>query len=106
MHTEHGDPAELRHRFWKAMGQSPFVMLQLDADPDSAAPMTAQLDPDASHEIWFFVSRSSHLAAMGPATATFTAKGHDTFARFHGGRSWPRPGSPAVRMTPICSCCT
>jgi general stress protein 26 len=84
MHTEHGDPAELRHRFWKAMGQSPFVMLQLDADPDSAAPMTAQLDPDASHEIWFFVSRSSHLAAMGPATATFTAKGHDTFARFHG----------------------
>ena len=84
MHTEHGDPGDLRHRFWKAMGQSPFVMLQLDADPDSAAPMTAQLDPDASHEIWFFVSRSSHLAEMGPATATFTAKGHDTFARFHG----------------------
>ncbi len=84
MRTQQADPAEMRHTFWKAMKESPFVMLQLDADPDSAAPMTAQLDPDANHEIWFFVSRSGHLAPMGPATATFTSKGHDTFARFHG----------------------
>ncbi len=84
MRTQKADPAEMRDKFWKAMAESPFIMLQLDADPDSAAPMTAQLDRDANHEIWFFVSRSSHLAPMGPATATFTSKGHDTFARFHG----------------------
>ena len=84
MRTQKADPAEMRDKFWKALAESPFIMLQLDADPDSAAPMTAQLDRDANHEIWFFVSRNSHLAPMGPATATFTSKGHDTFARFHG----------------------
>lgn len=59
-------------------------MLQLDADPDSAAPMTASLDRDANHAIWFFTSRDTRFAATGPATATFTSKGHDLFARFHG----------------------
>jgi general stress protein 26 len=59
-------------------------MLQLDADPDSAAPMTASLDKDANSAIWFFAGRDSRWAQMGPATATFASKGHDVFARFHG----------------------
>jgi general stress protein 26 len=59
-------------------------MLQLDNDPDSAAPMTAQLDRDANHAIWFFTSRDNRFAAKGGATATFASKGHDVFARFHG----------------------
>ncbi|MFC3174825.1 pyridoxamine 5'-phosphate oxidase family protein [Novosphingobium bradum] len=84
MRYEQGDPAQLRHRFWDAMAESPFVMLQLDSAPATAAPMTAQLDRHASHAIWFFTSRDNHFASGGPATATFVAKGHDLFARFSG----------------------
>jgi len=84
MKYDQGDPAELREKFWHAMEDSPFVMLQLDGEPDSAVPMTAQLDRDAHHAIWFFTSRDNHLAKAGAATATFVSKGHDLFARFVG----------------------
>jgi general stress protein 26 len=84
MNYGNGDAAELRKKFWHAFEDSPFVMLQLDNDPDSAAPMTAQLDRDANHAIWFFTSRDNRFAAKGGATATFASKGHDVFARFHG----------------------
>lgn len=84
MYNSQGNPVELRKQFWHAMEDSPFVMLQLDADTDSAVPMTAQLDRAALHEIWFFTSRTNRLAVMGPATATFSSKGHEVFARFHG----------------------
>ncbi|KPF55393.1 general stress protein [Novosphingobium sp. AAP1] len=84
MHYDQGNPAELREKFWKELAHSPFVMLQLDADPESAAPMTAQLDRDANHAIWFFTSRDNRFAAQGGATATYAAKGHDLFARFTG----------------------
>lgn len=79
-----GNPDEIKEKFWKELSNSPFVMLQLDEDPDSAAPMTAQLDKDANHAIWFFTSRTNRFAAMGAATATYASKGHDVFARFHG----------------------
>lgn len=79
-----GNAAELKTKFWHAMEGSAFVMLQLDADPDTAAPMTAQLDRDADSAIWFFTSRQNRFAEMGPATATFSSRGHDLFARFHG----------------------
>jgi general stress protein 26 len=84
MEYDQGDPAELRQKFWHAMEDSPFVMLQLDSSASSAAPMTAQLDRDAHHAIWFFTARDNHFAAGGPATATFASKGHDVFARFTG----------------------
>lgn len=84
MRYEQGKPEELRHTFWEAMEDSPFVMLQLDADHDTAAPMTAQLDKEANHAIWFFTTRDSRFAQGGPATVTFSAKGHDVFARFGG----------------------
>ncbi|MCW1381674.1 pyridoxamine 5'-phosphate oxidase family protein [Novosphingobium sp. KCTC 2891] len=84
MKYDQGDPQELKDKFWKALDASPYVMLQLDKDAESAAPMTAQLDKDAAHAIWFFTSRNNHFAAMGPATATFASKGHDLFARFTG----------------------
>lgn len=84
MNYQDGNPAELRDKFWHALADSPFVMLQLDADPDSAAPMTASLDKDANHEIWFFTNRDNRFAALGAATATFASKGHDVFARFDG----------------------
>jgi general stress protein 26 len=84
MNYTQANPDEIKDKFWKALAESPFVMLQLDADADSAAPMTAQLDKDANHKIWFFTSRSNRFAQMGAATATFASKGHEVFARFAG----------------------
>ena len=77
-------PKELKQKFWTALADSPFVFLQLDSDPQTAVPMTAQLDKDAGGTIWFFTHRDHPLAKMGPATATFAGKGHDMFARFTG----------------------
>ncbi len=83
MYTE-GNPDELKARFWKEMERSAFVMLQLDSDSESPAPMTAQLDKDADSAIWFFTNTQNRLAALGAATATYSAVSHDLFARFHG----------------------
>jgi general stress protein 26 len=84
MQYDQGDPTELKEKFWNAMTQSSFVMLQLDSDQDSAAPMTAQLDEEAHSAIWFFTGRNNRFAAMGPATVTYQSKGHDVFCRFSG----------------------
>lgn len=84
MKYDQGNPQELKDKFWHAMSDSPYVMLQLDSDLDSAAPMTAQLDRHANHAIWFFTYRDNRFAEAGPATVTFSSKGHDVFARFHG----------------------
>ena len=84
MKYEEGNPDELKHKFWKALDSSPFVMLQLDNDPDSTAPMTAQLDKDANHAIWFFTYKDNHFAKMGPGNVSFASKDHKIFARFHG----------------------
>lgn len=84
MKYDQGKPEELKEKFWKTLSDSQFVMLQLDADPDSAAPMTAQLDKDAHHAIWFFTSHDNRFAKQGPATATYSGKGHELFARFAG----------------------
>ena len=81
------NPAELKQKFWKALANSPFVFLQRDDEPDTAVPMTAQLDKYANGAIWFFTRRDHPLARMGPATATFAGKGHEMFARFSGSLS-------------------
>ena len=78
------DTEALKHKFWKALDDSPFVFLQQDSDPGTAVPMTAQLDKDANHAIWFFGRRSADLAKGGSVTATFACKGHEMFARFSG----------------------
>ena len=84
MNYDQGNAEELKEKFWKTLSDSPFVMLQLDGEPDTAAPMTAQLDKDANHAIWFFTSKDNHFAAGGPATATYSGKGHELHARFAG----------------------
>jgi general stress protein 26 len=76
--------SEIKEQFWASLSASPFVMLELDNAPHSAAPMTAQLDREAHGVLWFFTSRDGALARMGPATATFAAKDHGLFARFSG----------------------
>lgn len=84
MKYSEGNTAELKEKFWKSLASSPFVFVQMDNDPDTAVPMTAQLDKDADSAIWFFASKDSDLAKKGPATATFSGKEHDMFARFEG----------------------
>ena len=78
------DTETLKQTFWKTLADSPFLFLQLDSNPHHAVVMTAQLDEDANSAIWFFTTRNHHLAQGGAATATFTGKGHDLFARFTG----------------------
>ena len=84
MNYDQGNAEELKEKFWKTLSDSPFVMLQLDGEPDTAAPMTAQLDKDANHAIWFFTSKDNRFVAGGPATATYSGKGHELHARFAG----------------------
>lgn len=84
MNYADGNAEELKDQFWHEMAGSSFVMLQLDAEPGSAAPMTASLDKHANHAIWFFTGRDSRWAAKGAATASYASKGHDLFARFTG----------------------
>lgn len=82
-----GNAEELKKKFWAAMVDSPFIMLQLEGDASSAVPMTAQLDKDANSSIWFYSQKNSSFAKLGPVAATFESKGHDIFARFHGALS-------------------
>lgn len=84
MNYQPGNADELKTKFWKKFESSPFVMLELEGDPTSAAPMTAQLDKDANHAIWFFTRKDGHYARLGAATGIFSSKGHDLFARFDG----------------------
>src|SRR5262245_34249941 len=71
---------ELREEFWQAFEKSPFIMIRLDGAHGHAEPMTAQLDREALHTIWFFASRNNRISAGGRAMGQFSAKGHDLFA--------------------------
>ncbi|MBU2033993.1 MAG: pyridoxamine 5'-phosphate oxidase family protein [Alphaproteobacteria bacterium] len=79
-----GNPDELKTKFWKALADSPFLFLQLDGQPDTAVPMSPQLDKDANSAIWFFTHTKSPFRALGPVTATFKGKDHGMYARFGG----------------------
>ncbi len=84
MKYANGNASELKNKFWQSMSDSPFIMLQLEGDSSSAAPMTAQLDKDANSAIWFFTQKNGTFAKLGRAAATYEGKGHGIFARFHG----------------------
>ena len=71
---------EIRDEFWHAFEDSPFIMMKLDASREHSEPMTAQLDRDAHHAIWFYCSQDNRIAAGGPVMGQFVAKGHDVFA--------------------------
>ncbi|GAA4643916.1 pyridoxamine 5'-phosphate oxidase family protein [Pontixanthobacter gangjinensis] len=84
MRYQDGKADQIKKKFWEAMGDSSFLFLQLDDDPKTAVPMTAQLDKDADSSIWFFTQKSSDFARLGQATATYAGDDHKMFARFHG----------------------
>jgi general stress protein 26 len=75
---------ETRETFWKAFADSPFIMMRLESSTEHAEPMTAQLDKDAHHAIWFFLARDNRIAAGGSAMGQVATKGHDAFACISG----------------------
>lgn len=75
---------DTREAFWKAFADSPFIMMRLEGSNEHAEPMTAQLDRDAHHAIWFFLKRDNRIAAGGAAMGQVQTKGHDVFACISG----------------------
>lgn len=75
---------DIREEFWHAMEKSPLVMIRLENGQGHAEPMTAQLDRDAHHEVWFYTRRDNRIASGGRAMAQFASKGHDVFACIDG----------------------
>lgn len=72
---------ETREAFWKAFARSPYIMIRLDdGNGGHAEPMTAQLDEDAHHAIWFYTRTDNRIAPGGAAMAQFASKDHDVFA--------------------------
>lgn len=76
--------ADIRETFWKAFETSPFIMMRLSGSDGHAEPMTAQLDKDAHHAVWFFCKRDNRIAAGGRAMGQVMTKGHDVFACIDG----------------------
>lgn len=71
---------DVRHTFWEAFADSPFIMMKLEGSNGHSEPMTAQLDKDAHHTIWFFTDVKNRIAAGGRAMGQVMTKGHDVFA--------------------------
>jgi general stress protein 26 len=70
--------------FWKAFANSPYIMMQLDGSDEHAEPMTAQLDKDAHHALWFYLARDNRIATCGAAMGHVATKGHEVFASISG----------------------
>lgn len=72
----------MREAFWHAVEDSPFMMVGRVGHPSQ--PMTAMLDKQAHHAIWFFTSRSGGLGDAGPAVISYAARDHKLFAALSG----------------------
>ncbi|RYD65845.1 MAG: general stress protein [Verrucomicrobiaceae bacterium] len=75
---------ELQIDFWESFKHSPFIMMRLDGSSEHAEPMTAQLDKEAHHTVWFFTTRDNRIAPGGRAMGQVATKGHDIFACISG----------------------
>ena len=75
---------DIQHEFWEAFEDSPIIMMRLEGSSGHAEPMTAQLDEDAHHTIWFFTRRDNRIGMGGKAMGQVSTKGHDVFACISG----------------------
>lgn len=75
---------DIKKIFWKALADSPYVMVGMTGERDHHIPMNAQLDKDADSAFWFFTATDNRLTGGGPAMAQFASKGHDLFACISG----------------------
>lgn len=73
-----------RETFWKAFQISPLVMMKLEGAQGHAEPMTAHLDRDAHHAVWFFCKRDNRIGSGGKAVGQVMTRGHDVFACLSG----------------------
>jgi len=71
---------DIKQSFWKALTDSPYVMVGQVGERAHHIPMNAQFDEDARGAFWFFTATDNRLAGGGPAMAQFASKGHDLFA--------------------------
>lgn len=77
-------PDDIKTKMWKAMSQSPKVMVSLVNKDMHAEPMYAQLDSDAHGRFWFYTTKDNRIAQGGKAMIHFASKGHDVFACIRG----------------------
>lgn len=75
---------DIRATFWRSFHNSPVIMMRLMNTDGHAEPMTAQLDQDAHHAIWFFAKRSNRIARGGKAMGQVATIQHDVFACLSG----------------------
>lgn len=75
---------DIKTKMWKAMSQSPKVMVSLVNKDMHAEPMYAQLDSDAHGRFWFYTMKDNRIAQGGKAMIHFASKGHDVFACIRG----------------------
>lgn len=71
---------DIKEQFWKALADSPVVMVGLTGSRDHHLPMHAMLDEHARGAFWFFTVRDNRIAAGGAAMAHFASRKHDLFA--------------------------
>jgi general stress protein 26 len=93
--NDQDNDVRLTKAFWKAIDDSPFMMLGLEGvEDDQTCPMTAQVDVPEGGDgvdggpIYFFASKSEgvghKLTSSARAVAAYAAKGHTLFAHVHG----------------------
>jgi general stress protein 26 len=85
------DDREIEEKFWKALDDSPFIMLGVEGEREGATqPMTAVFeDQDCEAGVlWIFTANDHDLTrAMGQSSrgmASYASKGHDLFASLRG----------------------
>lgn len=85
------DDRDMEDKFWKALKDSPFIMLGIDGARDGATqPMTVNFeDQDCRRgSLWIFTAKDHDFTrAMGQsnrAIASYAAKGHGLFASLRG----------------------
>mgnify|MGYP003388727406 CR=1 FL=1 len=74
----------VQEEFWEEFAHSPFIMMRLEGSGKHAEPMTAHLDRDAHHAVWFFTTRDNRIGAGGKAMGQVSTKGHEVFACISG----------------------
>lgn len=85
------DDGKIEDKFWKALKDSPFIMLGIEGERDGATqPMTVNFEDQDCQKgvLWIFTAKDHDLTrAMGQsnrAIASYSAKGHGLFASLRG----------------------
>lgn len=85
------DDREIEEKFWKALKDSPFLMLGIEGARDGATqPMTVNFEDQDQDQgvLWIFTAKDHDFTrALGQsnrAIASYSAKGHDLFTSLRG----------------------